>query len=157
MHILDNEDSTSIKNMTQQLENITAKLNNLYKSNEYLQEEMQTMATILPKLTTNINQQQALISNSIDESREYRAYNLNCIRAIQLQQSEQNDKITQLKQILHSMVRPSTTTSLNRIREKQQPIKNTNNHSFNVQNNNEIELHLPTTQIDLLLNDDLTS
>jgi peptidoglycan hydrolase CwlO-like protein len=82
MQILDSESNTTIKTMTQQVENINAKLNNLDKSNDYLQDEIQTMAKILPKLTTNINQQQTMTSNSIDESREYRASNSNCIRAI---------------------------------------------------------------------------
>jgi hypothetical protein len=71
MQLLENKPNHNIKFMTQQLEAIPKKLCNFDKSTKYLQEEMQFMATILPKLSTNINQQQTLLYNSLDGSREY--------------------------------------------------------------------------------------
>jgi hypothetical protein len=150
MQIFDKETSTTIKQIMNKLDEINKQLMNLDKSNEYLQEEMQTMATILPKLTTTITQQQALLSNSIEKTREYRTNNSNCIRNIQTQQHEQQQKISQLELILQSWNKNTPPTSINRIWKKQKPSQTIYNNSFEDQSDDD-NWNLPSTQLEHLL------
>jgi predicted nuclease with TOPRIM domain len=115
---LENLLNHNFQEMHDNYDSINNRLQQIEKSNKYLQEEMGTMVTTLPQLSDNIKAQQAHLIQTLNENTEFCKVTTGRINQIQLHQKSTDIRFEQLEEIVSSLLNKSTPSSSSRTRKK---------------------------------------
>jgi hypothetical protein len=147
----------SIQENQDQHTNATYKFQQIDKTNEFLQEEMETIMSTLPHLSTTIQSHNQQLQRTIDDNTDFCRVTSETITAIQIQQSSTNNRIDQIQIILNQLNQNNTPTSSRRNRKKSRSTSEVQTQLYSNASDEDYDEHLPNTQLEMILNNNTSA
>jgi signal transduction histidine kinase len=134
----------SIADNQEQQSNVTYKIQQVEKSNEYVQQEMETIMATLPQLLSTIQSQNQQLQRTIEDNTDFCRVTTETISTIRHQQSNTDFRIDNIQALLNKLIHKSTPTSSGRNRKKSKPADSTQVNLFANASDGDYDDHLPT-------------
>jgi hypothetical protein len=147
----------SIQDNHDQQTNVSFKFQQMEKTNEYLQEEMETIMTTLPHLSTTLQSQNQQLQRTIDDNTDFCRVTSETITNIQHQQSNTDNRLDQIQVIINQLIQTTTPSSSRRNRKKSISTNQLQTTLFSNASDGDYDEHLPTSQLEMILNNNTSA
>jgi chromosome segregation ATPase len=94
----------SIEDYLEQITNVSHKIQQIEKSNNFLQEEMETIMNTLPRLSTSLQSQNNQLQRTIEDNTDFCRITSESISALQTLQNSTDNKLDHIHSILNKLV-----------------------------------------------------
>jgi hypothetical protein len=121
----------------------------IQESNEYLQEEMDTIISTIPHLSTKVQKQQQRLTHSIKDNTELCRITSDSIAMLQNNQSITNSRLDNIQTLINTLIHKTTPSSSGLFRNKSRPEFQAHD-LFPNQSNSDEDKNLATTQLDMI-------
>jgi hypothetical protein len=108
----------SIDDNLEQITNVSHKIQQIEKSNDFLQEEMETIMNTLPRLSTSLQSQNNQLQRTIEDNTDFCRITFESISALQTLQNSTDNRLDHVHSILNKLVNKSTPSSSGKNRKK---------------------------------------